>query len=86
MVMNLPANAGDLNSIPGLGRLPGGGNSNPFKSSCLGNPIARGAWLGIVHGIAQNQTELVTGHELTKCTLQHTEKAFPIVSNRFWFL
>ena len=57
MVMNLPTNAGDLNSIPGLGRLPGA-NSNPFQSSCLGNPMDRGAWLGIVHGIAQSQTGL----------------------------
>ena len=33
MVNNLPANVGDLRdvgSIPGLGRSPGEGNSNPF--------------------------------------------------------
>ena len=30
MVKNLSANAGDTGSIPGLGRLPGEGNSNPL--------------------------------------------------------
>ena len=30
VVKNLPANAGDGGSIPGLGRLPGEGNGNPF--------------------------------------------------------
>ena len=43
MVKNLPANAGDTGSIPGLGRSPGEGNGNPFQYSCLGNPIDRGA-------------------------------------------
>ena len=28
MVKNQPANAGDMGSIPGLGRSPGGGNGN----------------------------------------------------------
>ena len=36
-------NAGDLGSIPGLGRSPGEGNSNPFQYSYLGNPMVRGA-------------------------------------------
>ena len=31
-------NAGDTDSIPGLGRFPGGGHGNPFKHSCLENP------------------------------------------------
>ena len=30
-------NVGDLGSIPGLGRSPGGGNGNPLKYSCLKN-------------------------------------------------
>ena len=37
-------NAGNLGSIPGLGRSPGEGNGNPFQYSCLGNPMDRGAW------------------------------------------
>ena len=38
VVKNMPANAGDLGSIPGLGRSPGGGHGNPLQYSCLGNP------------------------------------------------
>ena len=39
---NLPAHAGDVRdagSIPGLGRSPGGGRSNPLQYSCLENPM-----------------------------------------------
>ena len=36
MVKNLPVNAGDIGSIPGLGRSPGGGHGNPLQYSCLG--------------------------------------------------
>ena len=36
--------AGDLGSIPGLGRSPGGGHGNPLQYSCLENPMDRGAW------------------------------------------
>ena len=31
-------NAGDLGSIPGLERSPGGGHGNPLQYSCLENP------------------------------------------------
>ena len=47
-VKNLPANAGDVGSIPGLGRSPGGGHSNPLQYSCLENSMDRGAWQGTV--------------------------------------
>ena len=36
--------AGDKDSIPGSGRSPGGGHSNPLQYSCLENPMNRGAW------------------------------------------
>ena len=45
MVKNPSANVGDVDSIPGLGRFPGGGNGNSFQYSCLENPIDRGGWL-----------------------------------------
>ena len=38
MVKNPPASAGDLSSIPGLGRCPGGGHGSPLQYSCLENP------------------------------------------------
>ena len=46
-------NAGDLGSIPGLGRSPGEGNGNPLQYSCLENPMDRGAWQITVHGVAK---------------------------------
>ena len=46
--------------IPRLGRSPGGGNGNPLKNSCLGNPIDRGPWGAIVYGVAKSQTWLST--------------------------
>ena len=52
----LPANAGDMDLIPGSGRSPGEENSNPLQDSCLENSIDRGAWGATVHGVA----ELVT--------------------------
>ena len=38
MIKNLPANTGEVGSIPKLGRSTGEGNGNPFQYSCLGNP------------------------------------------------
>ena len=52
-VKNLPANAGVKGSIPGSGRSPGEGNSNPLQYSCLGNPMDRGAWQATVHKVAE---------------------------------
>ena len=42
---------GQLDSTPGLGRSHGGGIVNALQYSCLGNPMDRGDWLAIVHGI-----------------------------------
>ena len=53
------SNTGDLGSIPGLGRSPGGDNGNyPLHYSCLGNPRDSGAWQVSVHGVAKSQTQL----------------------------
>ena len=61
MVKNLLANAreaGDMGLIPGSGRYPADGNDNPLQSSCLENPMDRGAW----HGIAESDV------------IEHTQK------------
>ena len=49
-------NVGDLCSIPGLRRSPGGGLGNPLQCSCLGSPMGRGALQATVHGVTKNQT------------------------------
>ena len=59
VVKNLPAHAGDirdLESIPGLGRSPGGRHGNLFQHSCLENLMDRGAWQAVVHRIVQTWT------------------------------
>ena len=49
-------NAGDLGSVPGLARSPGGGNGNPLQYSCLENPMDGGACQATVHRVTESQT------------------------------
>ena len=58
VVKNPSANEGDMDSFPGLGRSPGGGNGNPLQCSCLENPRDGGAWWAAVYGVAQSWTWL----------------------------
>ena len=55
-VKSLPANAGDVGSIPGPGRSPGEGNGNPLQYSCLEYSMDRGTWQAAVHGVAKSGT------------------------------
>jgi len=57
-VNNPLTNAGDIRDadlIPGLGRSPGGGHSNPFQYFCLENPTDRGALWDTVHKVTKSQ-------------------------------
>ena len=68
VVKNPPANAGDITdarSILWYGRSPGG-HSNPLQSSCLENPMDRGAWQAIVHWVVKSCTWL-KGSSLHTC-------------------
>ena len=56
VVKNLPANAGDMGSIPGLGRSPEGGTGNPLQYSCQENPMDRGTWWATVLGVVKSWT------------------------------
>ena len=60
VVKNLPANAGDMGSIPGLGVPPAVEKSIPFQYSCLEKSMGRGAWWATVHGAAKSWTQLNT--------------------------
>ena len=51
-------NAGDLGSIPGLGRSSGEGSGTLLQYSCLENPMDGGAWWATVHGVAKSWTQL----------------------------
>ena len=59
-VKNLPANAEDLGSVPGLGRSPSERNGNPLQYFCLKNPMGRGAWQALAHRVAKTWTWLST--------------------------
>ena len=72
MEKNLPANAGNTCSIPGLGRSPGEGNGNPFQYSYLGNPMDRGAW-----------QETVRYNLMTKHIHTHTHYVYQINEARY---
>ena len=48
--------AGDLGSIPGLGRSLREGNGNPLQYSFLENSVERGTWWAIVNGAAKSRT------------------------------
>ena len=56
VVNDPPAIARDEDLIPGWGRSPGDGNSNPLQYSCLENSVDRGAWWATVHWIPKSQT------------------------------
>ena len=49
-------NAGDLGSIPGLGRSSGEENGNPPQYSCLENAMDGGTLYATVHGVAKSHT------------------------------
>ena len=75
VVKNWPANvgdAGDLDSIPGSRRSPGGRNGNLLQYSCLENPMDRGAWWATVHGVTKSRTRLSEFHFILQCILVWT--------------
>ena len=53
MVENSPDNAGEMCSIPGVGRSAGEGNDNPLQYSFLGNSMGKGVWQATVHRVAK---------------------------------
>ena len=61
VVKNMLGNAGDIrhtDSIPRLGRYPGGGHGNPLQDSRQVTPMDRGAWWATDHGVTNTWTRL----------------------------
>ena len=75
MVKNPPANAGDADSIPGLGESPGEGNGNPLQYSCLENHVDGEAWQAAVHGVAKSDYYTAEGLVLSLSLTK--ERGFP---------
>ena len=69
VVKSSACSAGDLGSIPGLGRSPGEGNDNSLQYSCLENPTGGGAWKATVHGIARAGFDLATKPPPAECKM-----------------
>ena len=69
-------NAGDLGSIPGLGRSPGGGHGNPLQYSCLENLMDREAWWAAVQ---QGDKELDMTQGLSTACMHTQVLLFPLV-------
>ena len=61
--------AGDPGSTPEWGRSPGGGNSNPLQSSCLENPMDRGAWCDNNSDSAESETTRATNTHIGNVNL-----------------
>ena len=56
IVKEFVSNEEDLRSIPGSGRSPGEGKNHPLQCSSLENPMDRGDWQAIIHGVPKSQT------------------------------
>jgi len=82
--------AGDWGSIPGSGRSPREGNSNPLQYSCLKNPINRGAWQAAVHGVTRVGHDLATKPPpppviLHSCRMLKESDLLPLTSTQYCF-
>ena len=84
-------NAGDLGSIPGLGRSPGDGNGYLLQYSGLENSMDRRTWQATVHGVTKSQTRLGDFHLFVDCkiTLQSdtvSPSVLPGKCSSYWML
>ena len=79
----LARNSGDLGSIPGLGRSPGGGHGNPLQYSCLENPQTEKPCR------LQSIWPQRVGHDSATNTHTHVhrerEKAFHLIAEEYAF-
>ena len=78
--------AGDVGSIPGLGRYPGEGNDYPLQYSCLWNPMDRGAWWATVQRVIKSRTQLSMNGSIS-CISQALKWFFKWMIDKFhWIL
>ena len=77
---NLSADARNVSSIPGSGRSPREENVNPLQYSGLENPMDRGAWRAIVHGVAESRTRLSDSHTDAKIPIREEEVTYLMVT------
>ena len=75
-----------MGSIPGSGRSPGEGNSNPLQNSCLENPMGRGAWRATVHGVTKglDTTYWPNNNSISTCVLANLGGYSPLNNSNLW--
>ena len=78
-----PCNAGDLDSIPGLRRSPGGGQGNSLQNSCLENPHEQRSLAGYS---PWGRKESDTTEQLSTAHLQNTQPLPTTVIGTCWTL
>ena len=83
MVRKPPANAGDLGSIPGLGRSFRARNGNPLQYSWLEKSMDRGAWWATVHGATKSDMaeRLKTAIPYTHTPYQNRKEVVPCLGH-----
>ena len=77
VVNNLSANAGDIRDsdlISGLGRSPGGGNSNPIQYPCLENPMDRLSYFPFTFHFHALEKEMATHSSVLAWRIPGTEE------------
>ena len=79
LIKNLPANAGDVGLIPGVGRSPGEGNGNPVQYSCLENPMYKGAWWATIFEASKDS-------DLTYQMNNNSNRMKRLFDNLFYFI
>ena len=86
VIKNLPTSAGDVGSVPGLGRCPGGGNGNPLQYSCLKTPMDLGVWWATVQGSQRVGQDWATEYiHLSSFTFEKLYLYYLFISHyRFW--
>ena len=67
-----------MNSIPGLGRSPGGGHATHFSILVWRIPTDRGAWWVTVHGVTNSWTWLSTTQVKARNQLKHLDLGWRI--------
>ena len=80
LVKNLPANAGDtgeVGSIHGSEKYPGGRNGHPLRYCCLEDPMDRGAWQAIYSPNGHKESD-TTEHT---CTLYTGKYPYYVIIN-----
>ena len=82
VVKNPPATAGDVGSIPGSGRSPGGENGNSLQYSYLENSTDRGAWRATVHG-GHKESDTTEPPSMQTHTHSHWKAIWSLLSGKF---